>query len=401
MTRRLGLGALLLVSAVWMGCSGASGSGVPNLKPPDSGVPDSGMGEQPGVAGIQIPQNAPYDTWTWIPVQGTKCADGSPAGFALNPHSGSSNLVVYFEGGGACWTPEMCRGPRLTASRLNGLGDVAPLLKGLDGFALFSRTDTANPVASDNLVFVPYCTGDIHSGNNVATYTQADGSTFDIQHVGYANAGLDLAVIQATFAPERVVVTGSSAGGYGALINYERIHAHFPAAPAFLIDDSGPPISEPAANLAWYQAQEAKWHTSANLPAGCTQCALGGGPGSGWNQLIAYYAKDPNFRGSLLQTERDGTISAFYSLNELFGYPGAGGNSQAICIQGNALAPCQFRDGLLSLFHTDIETAGPGKMKVYFVDDFFHTFLGNRFAPPLKAFVNAQLTGGTWDNVVP
>src|SRR5690349_13236378 len=54
--------------------------------------------EGPGITG-------PDHQWTWIPIAGSKCLDGSQAGFGFRPSSTSKKLYIYLEGGGACFNP--------------------------------------------------------------------------------------------------------------------------------------------------------------------------------------------------------------------------------------------------------------------------------------------------------
>jgi hypothetical protein len=315
---------------------------------------------------------------------------------AINPHAGSSTLTIYLQGGGACWSYGLCGGNnpnQATASYLQGYGAADVVSDALTTYQIFDRTDPDNPLADDNYIFIPYCTGDVHAGNNVTTYVNGDGGTLTISHVGYANVGVDLATVLATFpAPIRLVVTGSSAGGYGSTFNYGRIHAAYPGVPAFLIDDSGPPLPTPYGTVAWYDAQATAWGDLSNLPSGCTQCAPSA-DGGGLDQLLPFYAQDPGFRGSLLETEHDEVISAYYSLppgdpNEIC-YPDGGG-------------PCQFEVALNDLYQNVIQPSGPGQWHVFFVDDVFHTFLVGGFEPALKTFLWEQLgDAGTWSDVVP
>ena len=95
------------------------------------------------------------------------------------------------------------------------------------------------------VVFVPYCTGDVHSGSAVATYASPlpgrDAITW--RHVGHANVLAFLKRLGATFPdPGRLVISGSSAGGFGSMSNYPEFRRYWPDAKAYLVDDSGPPL---------------------------------------------------------------------------------------------------------------------------------------------------------------
>ena len=109
---------------------------------------------------------------------------------------------------------------------------------------ILDRTNPANPVKDWNFVFVPYCTGDVHGGNN-PTGTVA-GVAGTQQFVGYASMGLYVARLVPTFpATTRVLLTGVSAGGFGSVAAYGPVSRAFASAHVDMIDDSGPPISDP------------------------------------------------------------------------------------------------------------------------------------------------------------
>ena len=56
--------------------------------------------------------------------------------------------------------------------------DATGLLQG----SLFDRNDPDNPTKDYSYVFVPYCTGDVHAGNKIATY-----NGIETHHVGWNN----------------------------------------------------------------------------------------------------------------------------------------------------------------------------------------------------------------------
>ena len=95
---------------------------------------------------------------------------------------------------------------------------------------ILDRTNAANPVKDWSFVYVPYCTGDFHGGNNVTTVPGASGPP---QHfVGYANVGMYLDRLVPTFHnATRILLAGLSAGGFGAVFNYARVAEAFGATP--------------------------------------------------------------------------------------------------------------------------------------------------------------------------
>src|SRR5690348_2327341 len=90
-------------------------------------------------------------TWTYLEVPGTACIDGTVSGFSVNLNPDSHKLVIYLEGGGACF---------------NGFCDSLFIWSGNTPGAsgIFDRADEANPVGDWNMIYVPYCTGDIYAG---------------------------------------------------------------------------------------------------------------------------------------------------------------------------------------------------------------------------------------------
>lgn len=176
------------------------------------------------------------------------CSDapGAESAFRFWARRGASNrLVVFFDGGGACWDDVTCAVPRLAEHGREGDGFYkAELLPGDDPrtmSGIFDLDNPRNPVRDWSFVFVPYCTGDVHAGSNTQRYTDPDtGETFAIQHRGADNFRIVLEWMRANFdAPEAIAVTGSSAGAYGAVTHYAAIRAAFPTGRALMLGDAG------------------------------------------------------------------------------------------------------------------------------------------------------------------
>jgi hypothetical protein len=375
--------------------SGAADSGTPDSSAFDSGPSDAGnlngWPADAGTGGIAIPAQAPYGQWTPFRTPGAICADGSPSIFAVNPLQGSTDLFLYLRAGDLCDSWENCvRVPQ--ASFLSGYsptdfsGDVRQLLTG----AAFDRSDPNNPFRTFNFVFFTYCTGDLHSGNQVTTYAAPDGGQATaIRHVGYADIGIDLQRIVPTFSGvTRVVVAGSSAGGFGAVFNYVRVKAAFPGVPVYLVDDSGPYLPIPYYTKALEDLWKADWGFAANLPAGCPQCDPDA-PDGGLSNLFAYEASDPSFRGCLISGLEDTTIS-----NTLAKPPG---DPNLPCSPVDA--GCQFPQALIDLDQSF--ESEPGQMRAFFPQSTNHQWIQNaRFTTTsvngvsLEGFLTQELDGG-------
>jgi len=104
---------------------------------------------------------------------------------------------------------------------------------------IYDRGNPENPFREWTHVYIPYCTGDLHWGNAVTSYTNATGRPFVIQHKGAVNAAVALNWAGANvLAPAQVVVAGCSAGGYGAALWSAKIALAFPGARLVELADS-------------------------------------------------------------------------------------------------------------------------------------------------------------------
>ena len=98
---------------------------------------------------------------------------------------------------------------------------------------------------------MPYCTGDVHVGNRVVTYTDPTGANPPItfRHNGYNNTIAALNFLHTRFPSiNKLLVTGFSAGGVATQRHL------LPGAPhaacrrkAYLLNDSGPIFPAPNA----------------------------------------------------------------------------------------------------------------------------------------------------------
>ncbi len=307
------------------------------------------------------PIDAPPGKWTWIDVDGAKCRNGSPTGFGIRPQTGSDKLVIYLEGGGACFNGTTCGiSPTIFGSVAFGAWENTSGAAGI-----FDANNTENPVKDWNMVYVPYCSGDIHAGNASKVDVPGGVSPKDQEFVGYNNIYLDLKRIIPTFPGlSKVLLTGISAGGFGAAYNYERVAQAFCPTPVVLVDDSGPPMSDAYIAPCLQSRWRTLWGLKGTLPADCPECS--GSDGGGIVNYVDYIGnKYPNARLGLISSTRDAVISLF------FGY---GKND------------CQNIDGIASSVDGNVYAAGledlrtnhmnhPGQWGTYFVDSTTHTYL--------------------------
>jgi hypothetical protein len=171
-----------------------------------------------------------------VPGGDCQCSDGSQFSFWVR-EANPKKVVFYLQGGGACFSAETCAPDRgLYRTKIE-----AHLTGGIFDFA-----DERNPLADYSVVYVPYCTGDVHLGNTTRKY--APGLT--VHHKGYVNASAALDHLAATFpAATNVVVTGESAGSVAAPLYAGLVSDRLPDARiTVLADGSGSYPDVPRAN---------------------------------------------------------------------------------------------------------------------------------------------------------
>ncbi len=173
-----------------------------------------------------------------------QCIDGSPYHFFAK--RGTVNkLVMYYQGGGACWEKLTCGVP-VCDDNVDPNGNDNP-----NNFSTgFTDISTPGPPAPPNLnpfkdwhaVYVSYCSCDIHFGDAAQDYVNSpdDTAPLHVEHRGYHNARVAEKWAREHFiAPEDVFVTGSSAGAYGAWFHAPLLHDAFPASQFHVLADAG------------------------------------------------------------------------------------------------------------------------------------------------------------------
>ena len=208
---------------------------------------------------FEVGDTVTYGSETLTPI----CAKNTPYSFWFR--RGTVNkLLMYYQGGGACWDSNSCwllntfkefarlrecEGGDNPGTNCTIDGDSVCTGGGVCG-AYFSEdnpdlygtgfansTDPDNPFKDWNIVFVSYCTGDIHAGNQVSNY--GPGKT--TRHLGRINAEVAEKFAREHFPnPDEVFVTGSSAGSYGAILNSPSLmNEVYPASQVNVLGDGG------------------------------------------------------------------------------------------------------------------------------------------------------------------
>lgn len=195
-------------------------------------LPAENQGGGGGRAAATLPQLA--QGWTKTKPGGdTACARGTAYSFWVRPGK-VNKLLLYFEGGGGCWDARSCAPGSKFFNDATGDYDNPASLDGV-----FDLSNASNPFKDYYMVFVPYCTGDVHMGNNIKTYKADDGTELTIYHKGYVNSSAAVDWAYDHFdGPEQVFVAGCSAGSIGSIVFAPRVIQHYPSSQVLQLGDS-------------------------------------------------------------------------------------------------------------------------------------------------------------------
>lgn len=189
--------------------------------------------------------------------RGPICFKGDPFRVTIRD-TGSRDLLIYLQGGGACWTG-------LCSANVTAVSGVQPI-----GWP--DGNTSLNPLGGYNVVFIAYCDASVFSGDNDVKDPENGGPDGYRHHHGLENlsAGLDIARTHFPH-PDKVVLAGSSAGGYGTLIGTEVTRLVYPHTPMYVINDAGVGLTTPTV----LAAVEKDWKFQQFIPSSCTRCKNG------------------------------------------------------------------------------------------------------------------------------
>ncbi|MFS0751666.1 pectin acetylesterase-family hydrolase [Oceanobacillus sp. 1P07AA] len=173
----------------------------------------------------ELKDDPKVDKWYRVTTDEMKSSDGSKYR-ALFKKGSENKVIVYFAGGGVSVNEEMAREETYNTKRIS-IDAVANLTMNMGGIA--TATDD-NPFKDWTVIAFPYATGDFHAGTGEFKYTDKDGDEKTLYHNGYTNftgamkeamehAGID--------NPDAVLVTGYSAGGFGASLLADDVFSNY------------------------------------------------------------------------------------------------------------------------------------------------------------------------------
>lgn len=156
--------------------------------------------------------------------KGGRCLDSSMAGYYFRQGS-ADTFVIYLKGGGACYDKISC----LERAKTD-LGSSKGWAERMKGTGLQSASCSENPAfCNATAVYLPYCTGDTHFGNN----TVATDTTWNLIFDGHANFASIIDELEAKHGlrnAKNVLLAGGSAGGIGTFVNADYLAGRLPHA---------------------------------------------------------------------------------------------------------------------------------------------------------------------------
>jgi hypothetical protein len=194
-----------------------------------AGASPSASREAPAIRPVRVA----VPVWTFVrPAGKTKCAHGGKFGFWARLAS-LERLIVFFEGGGGCWSYRTCvPGSSWYDPEVTSADDP----RRFDG--ILAVDDARNPFRSWSMVFIPSCGGDVFIGGADHTYRDG-GRRLLIHHRGWDNARAALAwAFRYVPSPRRVLVTGTSAGSVGSAFHAPAVIERYRGADVVQLGDS-------------------------------------------------------------------------------------------------------------------------------------------------------------------
>jgi hypothetical protein len=211
------------------------------------------------ITSLAAAAHAGYLKWEMVELpaaSGATCGNGTPYRFFVNRTPFTSKTVVMFEGGGACWDQGACKGGTLLDA-VNPDGIPTNYMTDFNRQAHWGLvtpfTARIHPLQSVqtqswNIVYLTYCTGDVHTGNKTALYDNVDpANPMVYMHKGAVNAQAVAKWMASNGLknPAHLLLTGFSAGGVGSSALYPAFRETLQPKKMALMADSGPLFNVP------------------------------------------------------------------------------------------------------------------------------------------------------------
>jgi len=173
--------------------------------------------------------------------EGCECSDGSDWTF-WSRDADPSRVILYFQGGGACWEDQSCDTVGGTFKQTvhdddpsigSEIGEQGFDIYTLKQYGIGNFRNADNPIADWSWIYIPYCTGDVHLGSKTGEYSDST-----IQHRGHNNSQSAYNFMLENYPDaETILVTGSSAGSIPAPLYGARVAVDYPDSQVMVFND--------------------------------------------------------------------------------------------------------------------------------------------------------------------
>lgn len=173
----------------------------------------------------EIKENPKTTKWYRVSDKAMKDSEGNSY-HALFKKGSENNVLVYFAGGGVSVNEEMAKDDTYN-KKLVKPDFLANITMNMGGLASDAE---GSPFKDWSMILFPYATGDFHAGTGEFKYIDKDGKEKTLYHNGYNNYTLAMREIleKAEIGnPDKVVVTGYSAGGFATALLSDNIYTNY------------------------------------------------------------------------------------------------------------------------------------------------------------------------------
>ena len=315
---------------------------------------------------LEIVNSTPNEA-TWVSRTQMKSRNGESMGYGVILNPNSTKLVVFLDGGGACFNGLTCNQNPDSYSKEDFLKGIVS-----NKSLLINRSSNENQFKDWNLVFVPYATGDVHSGTNSSGNVPNNGPK-NQNMVGFNNFTIVLEDLKDYFDSNgtitELVFMGSSAGGYGVLSNtFQLTDILAKNIPTTVIVDAAPvfmdkSILSPCLFDIWNS--DSLWNINSAYPQDLDE-TVQNDYDFDIQKLYEYLSlKLPNVNFGLLSYFGDSVIRSFYSF----------GQNNCAYPPTSMISVDDYKAGLLDLKTSVLDDLE--NWRVFYANGIEHTFLSD------------------------
>mmetsp|Transcript_6608 Transcript_6608/g.12456 ORF Transcript_6608/g.12456 Transcript_6608/m.12456 type:complete len:379 (-) Transcript_6608:32-1168(-) len=245
------------------------------------------------LASVALPSRGQDPYFDLVRLEGAHCNDGTPAGIYVRPSAGNESSrepwVFFLEGGGWCYSLSTCESRFFKDDGRMSSGFWEEVLEIDDG--IFSQDCNENPTwCNANHVYFRYCSSDgwIGTAANTDLGYSFEGSIIIDTAIEKLISGT-ATMPQLDPNSSKVLLTGCSAGGRGAMFNLDRVVETLPYTKG-LLDSAWWLDIPPHQNSGTWLTEQVVRAYNLHEPNIDQTCLEAYGEAQGYNCYLAEYA---------------------------------------------------------------------------------------------------------------